>query len=249
VGGLAHFIEEEGIPTTQISLIRRHTEIIKPPRALWVTFEMGRPVGVPNHPEFQKRVIRAALELLEASDGPVLEDFPEEATVSDETETVLACPVDFTQDKEDVKGVEKWCAILKREMASMRPWYEMAIKQRGRTTVGTSGLGLDALADFICSFLEGDFPEPPRDDISLPYILNLATDDLKAYYYEGITSQPGQSSPSSEAVSNWFWGETVAGRILLAVKETCKKSEDGMMQIVGKMLIVPVNQSRRKKRG
>ena len=80
MGGLAHYLEEEGLATTQISLIRPQTENTKPPRALWVPFELGRPMGAPNNPEFQKRVLRAALNLLDRYDGPVLiEDFPEEA--------------------------------------------------------------------------------------------------------------------------------------------------------------------------
>ncbi len=64
VGGLAHFFEEEGVPTTQISLVRLHTERINPPRALWVPFELGRPLGIPDDPTFQKRVLLAALKLL-----------------------------------------------------------------------------------------------------------------------------------------------------------------------------------------
>ena len=72
-------MEEEGLPTTQISLVREHTEKIKPPRALWVPFELGRPLGPPNDAAFQKRVLIAALKLLEASGGPVLEDYPEDA--------------------------------------------------------------------------------------------------------------------------------------------------------------------------
>ncbi|SVE14489.1 uncharacterized protein METZ01_LOCUS467343, partial [marine metagenome] len=80
VGGLAHYLEEEGLATTQISLIRPQTENTKPPRALWVPFELGRPMGAPNDPEFQKKVLRAALELLDRDDGPVLiEDFSGEA--------------------------------------------------------------------------------------------------------------------------------------------------------------------------
>ena len=55
---MAHYIEEEGLATTQISLVRLHTEKIKPPRALWVPYELGRPLGQPNDPEFQKRVLR-----------------------------------------------------------------------------------------------------------------------------------------------------------------------------------------------
>ncbi|MCP4668434.1 MAG: hypothetical protein GY849_18985, partial [Deltaproteobacteria bacterium] len=194
MGGLSYFFEDEGVPTTQISLVRLHTETIKPPRALWVPFELGRPLGVPNDPGFQRRVLLSALRLLEAQTGPVLEDFPEEAPVATDEPTILSCPVGFARKEEDLTETQKLCAALKREMDAMRPWYDMAVKKRGRTTVGVSGLDLKSMADFICSFLEGDPPESPRKDIPLPYALNLATDDLKAYYFEGITSQPGQES-------------------------------------------------------
>src|SRR5215472_19170007 len=70
-------IEEEGIATVAISLIRPQTENTEPPRALWVPFELGRPFGPPSDPAFQKRVILAALRLLERENGPVLlENFP-----------------------------------------------------------------------------------------------------------------------------------------------------------------------------
>jgi len=77
VGGLAHYLEDEGIPTTQISLIREHTLQISPPRALWVPFELGNPLGAPGEPELQTRVLRAVLGLLERETGPVLEDWEE----------------------------------------------------------------------------------------------------------------------------------------------------------------------------
>ena len=79
MSALGHYIEEEGIATVAISLIRSQTESTKPPRALWVPFELGRPFGPPSDPAFQKHVILAALRLLEREDGPVLiEDFPED---------------------------------------------------------------------------------------------------------------------------------------------------------------------------
>ena len=61
MGGLAHYFESCGLATTQISLIRQHSEQIKPPRALWVPFELGRPLGVPGDPGFQARVLVSAL--------------------------------------------------------------------------------------------------------------------------------------------------------------------------------------------
>ncbi len=54
---------------------------MKPPRALWVPFELGRPMGVPNDQALQRRILLAALKLLEAGSRPILEDFPEEAPV------------------------------------------------------------------------------------------------------------------------------------------------------------------------
>ncbi len=244
---LAHFFEEEGVPTTQVSLIRLHTEVIKPPRSLWVSFELGRPLGVPNDPVFQRRVLIAALNLLEAHEGPVLKDFPEDAPFAKDPITMLTCPVSFVRNNINLTETDELCAALKTEMVSMRPWYDMAVKKRGRTTVGISGLNIDTIGDFFCSFLRGRVPENPRQDISLAYTLNLASDDLKAYYFEAITSRPGQESPSSAVVSDWFWSETTAGRVLLAIKDICKKSEDGLMQIVGAMLIVPTVQAHRSK--
>ena len=79
MSALGHYIEEEAIPTVAISLVRPQTERTRPPRALWVPFELGRPFGPPNDLQFQKRVIMGALRLLEREAGPVvLEDFPDE---------------------------------------------------------------------------------------------------------------------------------------------------------------------------
>jgi len=68
-------IEREGITTVSISLLREVTAQIKPPRALFVPFPMGFPLGEPNNSNLQHEVIAAALRLLERSDVPVLESF------------------------------------------------------------------------------------------------------------------------------------------------------------------------------
>ena len=65
MSALGHYIEEEGIATVAIALVRPQAERTRPPRALWVPFELGRPFGPPNDPAFQKQVILAALRLLE----------------------------------------------------------------------------------------------------------------------------------------------------------------------------------------
>ncbi len=78
--GLAHYFEDEGVASTAIALVREHAAAIRAPRVLWAPFELGRPLGAPDEPAFQRRVLRAALDLLESDDGPVvLADFPAEA--------------------------------------------------------------------------------------------------------------------------------------------------------------------------
>lgn len=75
VGLVQAAIERAGIATVSISLLREVTQVIKPPRALFVPFRMGYPLGAPNDPGLQHMVIAAALALVERNDVPVLESF------------------------------------------------------------------------------------------------------------------------------------------------------------------------------
>lgn len=233
-------MEEEGIPTTQISLIRKHTEKTNPPRALWVPFELGRPVGVPNDAEFQSRVLLAALRLLEAPSGPVIEDFSEEAPISKESDTVWACPVAFKRENISPGDTEQLKEAFKDEIGQLLPWYDIAVKKRGRTTVGVSGLKIDEIGDFICTFLDGGVPQNINKDIPLGFAIKLAVDDLKAIYTEAVAAQPGEAIPGSLELVHWFWDETVAGELLLKIKDICVNSDDAGLQLFGKLLLVPM---------
>jgi len=243
VGALAHYFEDEGIATTQISLIREHTQVIKPPRALWVPFELGRPLGIANDPAFQRQVLLSSLKLLEADSGPVLEDFADDAPPADMASTAWACPVNFARPTEDLSDIQALRAAFKQEIVELRPWYDQAFKQRGRTTAGVSGLDMDTIVDFIGAFLD-HVPPNPRKELSLGLVLNFAVDDLKAYYYEAVFAQPGEKPPDSATLDNWFWQETAVSKILFRIKALCLKSEDKMMQLVGKILLVPMTQVR-----
>jgi len=51
------------------------TEAVKPPRALFVPFRMGHHFGTPFHAELQRRIIMAALGLIEeAKASPTITD-------------------------------------------------------------------------------------------------------------------------------------------------------------------------------
>ena len=105
MGALGHFLERQGIPTTGISLVREHTEIVRPPRALWVTFELGRPMGIPDDAPFQRRVVKAALDLLACTDGPLIADYPEHVPESADFEG-WACPINLVPAQTDSLAAE-----------------------------------------------------------------------------------------------------------------------------------------------
>jgi hypothetical protein len=79
VSALGHYLEEAGIASVAIALIRPQAEHTRPPRALWVPFELGRPIGPPSDAGFQRRVILAALGLLNAPKAAsLIVDFPDD---------------------------------------------------------------------------------------------------------------------------------------------------------------------------
>ena len=206
---------------------------------------MGRPLGIPRDPVFQKRVLLSALKLLEAEEGPVLEDFFEEAPSTDTSAPVWACPVSFIRKTEELNDFELLRAALAQEVAELRAWYDLGVKKRGRTTFGVSGLELGDIVVFIGAFLDGT-PENPRADLALGLTLNFAVDDLKAYYYEAVTSQPGHALPESTTLDNWFWRETAASKILRIIRKNSLRSEDPIMKLLGKVLLVPMAQVQKK---
>jgi hypothetical protein len=247
VGGLAYFLEDVGFSTTQISLIREHTEIIKPPRALWVPFELGRPLGVPNDSAFQTKVLRRVLSLLEASDGPVLEDFSEEAPSFDAFLGPLTCPVDFQEAETETDDRQRLFSALKEEILQTRNWYDLAVSKRGRTTAVASGLGPEGAADFIVAFVGNHDVTSPIPELSTAMALKLAIEDVKAFYFEAVAAQAGQNTDSA-SLADWFWGETVAAKLIGAARETCLASGKKELEIFGDMLLVPRKQMHRFRR-
>jgi hypothetical protein len=69
VGLIAAEFEKRGISTVCIVLLRDIAERVRPPRALWVPYPHGYPLGAPNDAALQTNVIEQALALLE-SPGP-----------------------------------------------------------------------------------------------------------------------------------------------------------------------------------
>ena len=235
MSALGHYIEEEGIATVAISLIRPQTENTKPPRALWVPFELGRPFGPPDDPAFQKRVVLAALRLLESDNGPVLiEDFPDDdprARPDPEWRPPLIGA--GTRDR----SAEGLAAALEAEIDQLRDAQARWIAQHHRTTVGLSGLSMIACARYVADWLRGKAPASPRDGFSPPLLLRFAVDDVKAYCLEAAAA--GSAKPSSRQLTDWLWNETDVGAAIQALRAACLTSTDDRLKLIAGNFLVP----------
>lgn len=186
--------------TTGISLVRENAQVLQPPRSLWVSFPLGRPLGIPGDADFQHRVIQAGLNLLNARQGPLLEDFPEDISDVDFS-SPPACPISFPA------AGRNWQARLAQELSQLQAWYEIGLQRRqGRTLVG---LGKSEIAEILVMLgADLDADRLPQDLIWF----KAAIEDVKAYYIEALTAQPGNYD--HKAVYSLLWGQTEFGAAL-----------------------------------
>ncbi|OED34995.1 hypothetical protein AB833_31555 [Chromatiales bacterium (ex Bugula neritina AB1)] len=234
---LANYFEAEGFSTVLVGFVREHIEAIKPPRALWLDFPMGRPMGKPNDPGYQLQVIRAAFALLDSATGPVLEDFPDIIPVKD-GRMGYALPVEYVLEKADIGDTDQLAAQVEAEIESLRSAYNAAVAARGRTTFGASGLAIDELVSYIATFVNGIKPRSPRRGVPPIPLLKLVVEDLAAYYTEARTHR--DSLDDFELLGKWFWEETRAGRLLLCLEAVALVSDAKILrQIVDLSLITP----------
>lgn len=224
MSALSYYLEREGLLTTGISLVRENTESMQPPRALWVTFPLGRPLGNPGDAAFQLDVIQAALDLLNRTEGPVLEDYPHDAPTA-EAEDAPACPVSFAGDVDDDGS---WNARLGREIRELSPWYELSRRRRGRTLVGLSDRSPEQNIEILADHLDrGELPA----DITW---LKRAVEDLKAYYIEAMTAQPG--SYDGARLQAQLWQETCLGAAIVELYHSFRHSEDDRLKLIARVL-------------
>ena len=230
MGALGHYLEEEGLATVGISLIRPQTENTKPPRALWVPFELGRPFGPPSNPRFHRRVLLAALGLLEREKGPVIiEDFADDDPRA-QPDPAWHPPV-VRATTGDLPG------RLEAEISLLQDAHRRWVEQHGRTTVGLSGLAISEAGRYVAEWVRGKSPPSPREGYSAPLLMRFAVDDVKAYCLEAAAA--GTARPSSRQLGDWFWKESAAGAAIYALREICLTSDDERLRLIAGNFIVP----------
>lgn len=228
MSALAHFIERAGVATVCISLVREQTEKVNPPRALWVPFPLGRPVGVPGDADFQKDVMRAAFALLDTATEATIEDYPVDATDVAGPEQ-WACPLNLTAPVDD-----SLAGRMTAEVGRLKPWAAETRRRRGRTTFGLSGAAPDQIDEAVAALAAvaetGDLDTTPAGDVEwsheMPFLLRHLADDVRSVYHEAIASQPGETPPNHDALNEWIFGETALGEVLLTIADHLSAAAD-----------------------
>jgi len=211
--------------------VREQTERMRLPRFLWVPFELGRPFGVPHDAPFQRRVLRAALELVERTDGPiVLEDFPEDAPASEE-EAVWACPITFAPQPSDEPELVQ---LTHDEIRRLAPWIDAG----GRQPVNlNAGMTPTEIATYLGRVADGRDVSDVLDARPFVEVTRLACDDLRTWYLLAARRQPGRHTTT--ALEAWLWEQTALGRLLLAVAECLRDHHDPMVRAFVARALVP----------
>jgi D-proline reductase (dithiol) PrdB len=70
VGLIQRAIEQAGIPTVSVSIVREYTEKVKPPRAVFLRWPFGHPFGEPGNKNQQSAVLAKALAVLQTAASP-----------------------------------------------------------------------------------------------------------------------------------------------------------------------------------
>jgi hypothetical protein len=220
---LARVFEATNLSTVHISLVKEHTQKVRPPRALFCGFPYGLALGKPNDADFQHRVLAATFALLDREAGPVLEEFPEDIVPSSVAATAQA----GTSAERPTDPAF--------ELTGLRGYYTQFVERYGRTAVGVSGVpqtrfrGLVRVLEQYVADGTLDGLEHPQDVTALQY-LRYVCDDFKAFYREAYLAQyPDADGPRVEA---WFWYETAVGDLIRRVRDRVKSSDDPYAQAI-----------------
>ena len=215
--------------TVGISLVRRQAENIKAPRFLNCEFPLGRPLGKPGHAAFQTGVLRRAFALLDRTDVPVIEDYPE--VIDDEADDAASCVLPPRLDPSLHPAID--------EAIALRPAYNrQLVAAGGRTAMGRVG-GPDQIADLVGRMIRiadgAGLAEAGFDADSI----RAAGQDIRAYYEEAALAL-AEHIPAARQVETWIYHTTETGAVIRAAAQALRAA--GVEQPVW-YLLLPANQA------
>jgi hypothetical protein len=174
------------------------------PRALYCDFPLGRPLGRPNDPAFQRAVLDAAFALLDATE-PTIVTYPE--TILDDVEAPLACPMPPRLDPNLPRAVD--------EARGLRRAFDRAEAGGLRTAVD-----VDAVEPALRAF-QRVVDGTPWEQAEIPENPLVAALNVRSYY-EQAAAALSDHVPAARAGESWFARETEAGELMHEAQQTMK---------------------------
>ena len=147
-------------------------------------------------------MISAAFDLLDATSGPVLVDFP--VTIEDASSEVLSCAIPPRFNPDLHPAVD--------EALGLRAAYNRTVERYGRTSVGRTGTADDIpdLIDVFIKISDGTVLE----EIDVPGGDHVAVAmDLRSYYEEAALSLVDHV-PDARQAESWIYRSTRLGEVL-----------------------------------
>ncbi len=228
VSTLARALESSGIATVSLLSNRQQAEAIGPPRGLFCEFPLGRPLGRPLDPAYQRRVLDAAFALLPGREGPRIVDFPD--VIEDEADQPLACPIPPRLDPSEPPAVA--------EARALRPAYERGLARAGAPQVGRV-VDADAIPEAIRPFARV-VAGAPWNGVEYPggRIPDLLL-DIRAYY-ETAALGLADHVPAARASESWYHRKTRMGELLRRYFEIVKQADP---PFPGLFYLIPMSQT------
>ena len=207
--------------TVALSLVREHTVKVNPPRAVYVPFPLGLPLGHPGNREEQQAVLDLAFSTLDAPNGPVLVEYRDEHATEEAGSPLQASDVAVSASARS--------ADLATEVTLMRRYWEQRLATTGRSGVGLSTIPPERFRGIV-RFLQA-FVEDPAADMSerpsqtpLPLFIRNCVEDLRVMYAEArMQTHP---SETSEERQRWILGETALGVLMRRLRDVMEASDD-----------------------
>ena len=209
--------EQAGLTTVAIGLVRGQIESSKPPRALYVEFPLGRPLGRPDDVELQTNVLTTALELATRDDVPFIVDHPE--VIEDEGDEPASCAMPPRHDPDLHPAID--------EARGLRNAYQRNVDATGRTLLGRVATpdvdGVVALIDKIIRIEAGE----SLDDVGLAGGAAIAAGQDIRSYYEEAGLQLADGVTGSRSLESWFYRTTQTGQLIRSAQKVMKEQGTG----------------------
>lgn len=227
---LAHVMEAAGLATVALPSNLRLAERMRPPRALYCEFPLGRPLGRPKDPAFQRQVLDTAFALLDRPEGPVLEKFP--TIIEDEAEQPVVCPMPPRYDPSAPAAVD--------EAQSLRPAWERTHAAQGSTQVGRV-VAPAKIPEAVGAFVRISSGTPWNEaGFESEAQLFQTVMDIRTYYEEAAMALVDHV-PAARAAESWLYRSTETGKVLRAALEALKSADPPLSSAVN-FYFVPQSQ-------